>query len=288
MQKQSTLPPLSNLKKPINLIQNILIMNRLDKLFQEKKQDILNIYFTAGYPNLEDTATLINALTQAGADLIEVGMPYSDPLADGTTIQQSSTHALQNGMTLQKLFEQIKQARQKTAIPLILMGYFNQVMQFGEERFLAACAEAGVDGLILPDLPLGVFERHFKNLLEKYNLRISFLITPQTEEERIKKIADLTTGFIYVVSSYAITGGTSGISAEQIAYFKRIEKMNLPRPRLIGFGITNRETFEIACQYAQGAIIGSAFIRALEGLPSEKVASRAKNFVKSILPISIA
>lgn len=263
-------------------------MNRLDQLFAEKARDMLNIYFTAGYPNLEDTAPLIHALAQAGADLIEIGMPYSDPLADGTTIQQSSTRALQNGMTLQKLFAQIKEARKKTEIPLILMGYFNQVMQFGEERFLAACAEAGVDGLILPDLPLGVFERSFKGLLEKYNLTISFLITPQTEEDRIRKIASLTTGFIYVVSSYAITGGTSGISAEQIAYFKRIENMNLPRPRLIGFGITDRETFETACQYAQGAIIGSAFIRALEGLPSNRTVARAKSFVKTILPITIA
>lgn len=263
-------------------------MNRLDKLFKEKERDILNIYFTAGYPNLEDTAPLIKSLAQAGVDLIEIGMPYSDPLADGTTIQQSSTRALQNGMTLQKLFAQIKEARAKTAIPLILMGYFNQVIQFGEARFLEACADAGVDGLILPDLPLGVFERDFKDLLEKYNLKISFLITPQTEEARIRKIASLTTGFIYVVSSYAITGGTSGISAEQIAYFKRIENLNLPRPRLIGFGITDRETFETACQYAQGAIIGSAFIRALEGLPSDKVVGRAKNFVKTILPISIA
>lgn len=263
-------------------------MNRLEKLFTEKNKNILNIYFTAGYPNLEDTVPLITNLARAGVDLIEIGMPYSDPLADGTTIQLSSNKALQNGMCLEILFEQIKKAREKTQIPLVLMGYFNQVMQFGEERFVAACAQAGIDGLILPDLPLGVFERDFKRLLEQYNITISFLITPQTERERIIKIANLTTGFIYVVSSYAITGGTSGITNEQIAYFERIESMNLPRPRLIGFGITNRETFETACQYSQGAIIGSAFIRALEGLPCEKVPSRARNFIKTILPIEVA
>ena len=257
-------------------------MNRLTTLFQEKQNNILNIYFTAGYPNLQDTAPIIDALTNEGVDLIEIGMPYSDPLADGVTIQQSSQVALANGMNLNLLFEQIGEARAKNpTVPLVLMGYFNQVMQYGERRFLENCQRAGVDGLILPDLPLDAYENLFEALLKEYGLKISFLITPQTPEERIRKIDTLTTGFVYVVSSYAITGSQSGISEEQIGYFQRIEAMNLKNPRLIGFGISDKTTFQIACQHAQGAIIGSAYIRALGKKPNVK--ETTKEFVEDIL-----
>jgi tryptophan synthase alpha chain len=248
-------------------------MNRIEQLFKYKTQDILNIYFTAGYPNLEDTSTIIQTLANAGVDLIEVGMPYSDPLADGATIQASSQIALKNGMQLDILFAQIQEARQFTDIPLILMGYFNQVMQYGEQAFFEKCKEVGVDGLILPDLPIYEYEHFYKKYFEELDLSISFLITPQTSKERILKIDELTRGFIYMVSNASITGAKSGISNQQINYFERINAMNLLHPRLIGFGISNHETFSTACQYANGAIIGSAFIRALakEGKLENKI-----------------
>ena len=246
-------------------------MNRLSQLFQNKKANILNIYFTAGYPKRDDTEGVILALEKAGVDLIELGMPYSDPLADGPTIQESGSKALENGMTLELLFQQIKNVREKTQIPLILMGYYNQVLQFGDDKFFQLCAENGVDGLILPDLPLEIYERDYQKRLADLNLKISFLITPQTPTERIRKIDKLSTGFIYIVSSYAITGAKTGISEEQIAYFKRIEKMKLQNSRLIGFGISDRETFNIACSHANGAIIGSAFIKALGRADTEGV-----------------
>ena len=239
-------------------------MNRLDALFAKKDKDILNIYFTAGYPGLNDTAPLIWALEKAGVDMIEVGMPYSDPLADGPTIQQSGQRAISNGMTLPILFEQIREARTKSDVPLVMMGYFNQVMQYGEEAFFKQCMEVGVDGLILPDLPIYEYETYYKDKIEACGLNISFLITPQTSEDRIHKIDELTKGFIYMVSSASITGAKSGISDAQVAYFNRIQAMNLQHPKLIGFGISNHETFSKACSYANGAIIGSAFIRALE------------------------
>ncbi len=229
----------------------------------KKPAGLLNIYFTAGYPNLEDTGTVIQALDNMGVDIVEIGMPYSDPLADGPTIQKSGAVALENGMTLPLLFEQIKAVRPNTEMPIILMGYFNQVMQYGVERFLSACQQSGVDALILPDMPLEVYEESYRELYAQYGLESIFLITPQTETDRIRKIDDLSTGFIYMVSSYAITGAKKGISAAQIAYFERIEAMQLKNPRLIGFGISDRETFNTACAHANGAIIGSAFIRAL-------------------------
>lgn len=259
-------------------------MNRLTQLFKQKKSKILNVYFTAGYPKLADTEGLILALEQSGVDLIELGMPYSDPLADGPTIQESGSKALENGMHLNLLFEQIKSVRQHTQIPLILMGYYNQVMQFGDTFFFEKCAEVGVDGLILPDLPLPVYEAKYQQQLADLNLKISFLITPQTPSDRIRKIDKLTTGFVYVVSSYAITGSTTGISDEQIAYFKRIEGMKLKNPRLIGFGISDKTTFETACTYANGAIIGSAFIKALGRADTEgvEVETAAKQFIEKI------
>ena len=256
-------------------------MNRIDKLFSEKKRDILNIYFTAGYPNLKDTGEIILSLEKSGADLIEIGMPYSDPLADGPTIQESGIQAIKNGMTLQILFEQIQEVRRKTNIPLIMMGYFNQIMQYGETAFLKKCREVGIDGLILPDLPLFEYETHYKQLFENHRLNISFLITPQTTEERIRKIDELTRGFIYMVSSASITGSKKGISSEQVEYFERINAMQLKSPRLIGFGISDNKTFTKACKYANGAIIGSAYIRALAA--GNSVEQATKEFVEMVI-----
>lgn len=256
-------------------------MLRLEKTFKNKKQNLLNVYFTAGFPALEDTGTIIRSLAESGVDVIEVGMPYSDPMADGPTIQQSGMQALKNGMSVSVLFSQLKKIREEVDTPLILMGYFNQVMQFGEEAFLARCQEVGVDGLILPDLPLSVYESEYQNLFKKYDLAPIFLITPQTSEARIRKIDQLSEGFIYVVSSAAITGNSKEISPEQLAYFERIEKMNLRLPRMIGFGISDHQSFTTACKYADGAIIGSAFIRALEN-GDDNLDQTIKTFVKGI------
>ncbi|MEL6668360.1 MAG: tryptophan synthase subunit alpha [Bacteroidota bacterium] len=255
-------------------------MNRLDTLFSSKSEQILNVYFTAGYPSLHDTKDIILGLEAGGADLIEVGIPYSDPLADGTTIQQSSTQALANGMSLEVLFEQLQQVRQETEIPLVLMGYYNQVLQFGESRFIDFCTSAGVDGLILPDLPLAEFQSDMLALCQQADLRVSFLITPQTSEARIRQIDQISDGFIYVVSSSSITGKTRDISPQQIEYFERIEGMNLKNPRLIGFGISDAKSFQTACQYANGAIIGSAFIRALGAGTNAR--EDAKTFVEKV------
>ncbi|MEM6397263.1 MAG: tryptophan synthase subunit alpha [Bacteroidota bacterium] len=255
-------------------------MNRLDALFSSKSSDILNVYFTAGYPNLGDTKDIILGLEAGGADLIEVGIPYSDPLADGTTIQQSSSQALANGISLEVLFEQLTEVRQQTEIPIVLMGYYNQVMQFGEERFIEFCTSAGGDGLILPDLPLAEFQNSMLSLCQQAGLRVSFLITPQTSEDRIRQIDNLSDGFIYVVSSSSITGKTRDISPQQIEYFQRIEAMNLKNPRLIGFGISDAKSFNTACQYANGAIIGSAFIRALGA--GRNAGEDAKAFVEKV------
>jgi tryptophan synthase alpha chain len=237
--------------------------NRLDQLFDRKKENVLNIYFTAGYPGLNDTGEIILELDRAGVDLIEVGMPYSDPLADGPTIQQSGQAALKNGMTLPLLFEQLAAVRPKTELPLVLMGYFNQVMQYGEQKFIDRCREVGIDGVILPDLPLFEYETYYRKQFEAAGLHVSFLITPQTSEERIRKVDELSRGFIYMVSNASITGAKNEITDKQTAYFKRVSDMQLENPRLIGFGISNYQTFRTACQYANGAIIGSAFIKAL-------------------------
>ncbi len=257
-------------------------MNRIEQLFDKKKENILNIYFTAGFPNLEDTASIIINLDRAGADIIEIGMPYSDPMADGVTIQNSSQIALANGMTLELLFEQVEAARAHSEIPLVLMGYFNQVMQYGEQAFFEKCKAVGIDGLILPDLPVYEYQTLYKKSVEELDLGISFLMTPQTSEERILAIDQETRGFIYMVSSAAITGAKTGISANQMAYFNRINEMKLKNPRLIGFGISNHETFSTACQYANGAIIGSAFIKAL-GKSNGDLKETIESFVNGIL-----
>ncbi|MCP3927503.1 MAG: tryptophan synthase subunit alpha [Bacteroidetes bacterium] len=239
-------------------------MNRISHLFDRKKGGILSIYFTAGFPKRDDTEEIILALDEAGVDLIEVGMPYSDPLADGPTIQDSSTKALKNGMELSLLFNQIESVRTRTQMPLILMGYFNQVMQYGEEKFFKKCKEVGIDGLILPDLPLFEYETQYKSLFEELDLGISFLLTPQTTKERIQKIDALSRGFVYVVADSSTTGTKNDITSRQIDYFEKIQMMLLENPTIVGFGISSHESFSTACRYANGAIIGSAFIRMLE------------------------
>lgn len=237
--------------------------NRIDQLFKSRKENILSVYFTAGYPNLDDTAEIIRLLENKGVDLIEIGIPFSDPTADGPTIQRSSEKALKNGMNLKLLFEQLRDIRSRINIPLILMGYFNPVMQFGVEEFCRKCEQTGIDGAILPDLPLEEFEQHYRDLFRTHNLHNILLITPQTQPERIRQIDQASSGFIYMVSSSSTTGAGKKVEDFQLDYFNRINSMNLNNPRLIGFGISDHATFANACRYAQGAIIGSAFVKAL-------------------------
>jgi len=238
-------------------------MNRINNLFSEKESEILSVYFTAGYPGPDDTCTVIKALADNGVDLIEIGMPFSDPMADGPVIQQSNDKALKNGMNLRLLFRQLEGIRSEVTIPLIMMGYLNPVMQYGIENFCKKCNELMVDGVILPDLPYEIYMENYREVFERYNLHKIFLISPQTSKERIRKIDEISKGFIYMVSSSSTTGIKTKIVKDQEGYFLRLQKMNLKNPRLIGFGISNYETFQRACKYANGAIIGSAFIRAL-------------------------
>lgn len=256
------------------------IQNRINQLFRDKKNNILSVYFTAGYPGADDTIPIIRELEKNGVNLIEIGMPFSDPVADGPVIQHSSHIALTNGMSIKKLFEQLQDIRQQVRIPLILMGYLNPVLQFGVENFCRKCAETGIDGLILPDLPLDVYQEEFRSIFEKYGLHNILLITPQTSEKRLHEIDEASSGFIYMVSHSSTTGIKNKVSDFHQDYFERIRQMRLKNPRLIGFGISNRETFENACRYAHGAIIGSAFIKALEGEAplEEKIAG----FVKTL------
>jgi len=256
-------------------------MNRLNKLFKEKQKRILNIYFTAGYPSLNDTMQIAKALEESGADLIEIGMPYSDPVADGPTIQESNQRSLDNGMTVELLFEQLANLRQAVKIPVILMGYFNPVMQYGVERFCQRCKEIGIDGLIIPDLPLAVYERDYQKTFEANGLSNVFLITPQTSDERINKIDQLSSSFIYMVSSASVTGAKQVVSQDQQTYFERINQLQLSSPKLIGFGISNGDTFDAACRNANGAIIGSAFIKMLND--SKDLENDIKRFCKNIL-----
>jgi tryptophan synthase alpha chain len=254
--------------------------NRINLLFAKKSEKVLNVYFTAGFPSLEDTMPIMKTLEKSGADLVEIGMPYSDPIADGPTIQDSNQVALANGMNIKKLFYQLKDLRKEVSLPVILMGYLNPVMQFGLEKFCEKCAEVGVDGVIIPDLPLLEYQEIYKPIFEKFNLKNIFLITPQTSEERIELIDAVSDSFIYMVSSASTTGKSTGISDQQIAYFERIEGKNLKNPRLIGFGISDKQSFETACKYAHGAIIGSAFIRLLE--KSESLEDDIQDFVHNI------
>lgn len=256
-------------------------MNRIQNLFNSGKKDILNIYFTAGYPRLKSTVPTILALEKAGVDLIELGMPYSDPLADGPTIQQSGSQAIKNGMSIKHLFDQLEDIRSKSEIPLVLMGYLNPIMQYGLIPFLDKCKSVGVDGLILPDLPVELYEREYVQIFKQYPFSLTFLITPQTSEERIRKIDTLSDGFIYLVSDASITGKKGNISKEQIEYFKRIQMLDLKNPFLIGFGISNHATYKTVSQYSRGAIIGSAFIRHLSKGHSD-INEHVTTFVRDI------
>ena len=253
-------------------------MNRIKQKLQENKK-LLSIYFTAGYPDLVDTATIIQQLENSGVDFVEIGLPFSDPLADGPTIQASSTQALRNGMTTSILFEQLKEIRKTVDIPLIIMGYFNPILQYGVEAFCEKCSEIGIDGLIIPDLPVDVYNETYKTVFEKYGLINVFLITPQTSAERIRFIDSISNGFIYMVSSASVTGSQSGFGKEQTDYFKRIADMNLKNPQVIGFGISDKETFKQATAYAKGAIIGSAFIKHI----TEKGKGKISDFIRAIL-----
>lgn len=255
-------------------------MNRISELFRRHPEGNLNVYFTAGFPTLHDTRIVLQALQASGADLVEIGMPYSDPVADGETIQQSNQQALENGMTLRVLFEQLEGMRDRVSVPVLLMGYINPVMQYGIEAFCQKCAQVGVDGLILPDLPMDVYLQEYKEVFERYGLFNIFLVTPQTSEARIRQIDAVSEGFIYTVSSSSVTGGQAGVSEDMEGYFRRLQAMQLRNPTLIGFGIKDHETFRTACAYANGAIIGSAFIRVLQH--STDLEADISNFMKEV------
>src|SRR5450631_2123293 len=254
-------------------------MSRIGKLFAEKNSQVLNVYCTAGYPALNSTLEVIKALQENGADLVELGMPYSDPLADGPVIQASGSKALENGMTLVKLFGQLKELRPAVRVPVLLMGYMNPVLQYGFAKFCADAAAAGVDGLILPDLPIYEFETEYGAVIREHELDFVFLVTPETSEERIRKVDALSSGFLYAVSSSSTTGKDKDMSGQQ-SYFERLGKMNLKNPVLAGFGIKDRKTFMEACQYTNGAIIGTAYIKALDSGPD--IGTATKNFLATI------
>lgn len=257
-------------------------MNRITSLFSQPNRGngLLNVYFTAGYPGINDTLKVLQALQDGGADLVEIGMPYSDPVADGETIQKSNDQALENGMSVKLLFQQLADMRQSITVPVLMMGYINPVLQFGMENFCKKCAETGIDGLILPDMPMDVYLEEFKPIFDKYGLLNIFLVTPQTSEERIRQIDEVSEGFIYTVSSASVTGSKSGVSGNMESYFNRLNSMNLKNPRLIGFGIKDHETYKKASDYAAGAIIGSAFIRVL--MESNDLENDIKAFVQGV------
>ncbi len=252
-------------------------MNRIDKVLSSKS-NLLSIYFTSGFPKIEDTIPTMKALQSAGVDMLEIGLPFSDPLADGPVIQQSSQVALQNGMSTEKLFQQLENIRDEINIPLIAMGYFNAMFQYGVEKFCQRCASLGIDGIIMPDLPLDVYEKEYKSIFEANGLHFICLITPQTSEERIRKIDEISKGFIYMVSTASTTGKSDGFGEEQTSYFKRIQSMNLKNPCIVGFGIKEKKSFEQACTYAKGGIIGSAFIKHVEKHGVENI----DRFIKEI------
>lgn len=239
-------------------------MNRINQLFQTQDKNILSIYFCAGHPTLDSTANTIKTLARKGIHMIEVGIPFSDPMADGPVIQDAATKALQNGMSLKTLFSQLEGIRNEVSIPLILMGYLNPIMHFGFDAFCQRCVETGIDGVIIPDLPFKDYLEEYKPIADKYDLRIIMLITPETSDERIRFIDDNTDGFIYMVSSAAITGAQKEFDNAKQAYFSRINSMNLKHPRMIGFGISNKQTLEAAQSNASGAIIGSKFVQLYE------------------------
>jgi len=254
-------------------------MNRIQELFKQKKNNILNVYCTAGYPKLDSTVSVMKALQDSGVDMIELGMPYSDPLADGPVIQASSTQALANGMTIATLFEQLRDFRKQVYVPVILMGYMNPVLQYGFEKFCQHAADAPIDGLILPDLPEYEFETEYGPIMQRYGLDFIFLVTPETSEERIRKLDSLSTGFLYAVSSSSTTGKDKDMNAVE-NYLQRLKNMKLKNPVLVGFGIKDKPTFQQACQHANGAIIGTAFIKAIEN--TSDVEGATKKFITDI------
>lgn len=254
-------------------------MSRIAEVFARKKEKVLNIYCTAGYPAPDSTLKIVKALQENGADLVELGMPYSDPLADGPLIQHSSSIALQNGMTIKKLFEQLRGFRKDIHVPVILMGYMNPVLQYGFEKFCSDAAAAGVDGLILPDLPGYEFEEEYGAVIKKYGLDFIFLVTPETSDERVRKLDELSSGFLYAVSSSSTTGSENNITGLK-TYLQKLQRLGLKNPVMVGFGIRDRSSFEEACRYAQGAIIGTAFVKALEHSRNEE--DSVKQFLNTI------
>ena len=256
--------------------------NRIDQLFRERDKEILSIYITAGYPGINDTPRLLRALQEHGADMVEIGIPFSDPLADGPVIQQSSQLALQNGITLDLLFNQMKEIRKSVNIPLVMMGYLNPFLQMGMERFLSRCRDTGIDGVIIPDLPPAEYESHYLELFRSYGIYNSLLVTPHTDDTRIRQIAALSEGFLYMVAASSTTGARTSVGDQERDYFQRLKMMKLPVPGLIGFGISNRPTFLTACKYARGAIIGSAFIEALGAENSLSIEERVERFIGEI------
>jgi tryptophan synthase alpha chain len=255
--------------------------NRIEALFARKRKEVLNVYCTAGFPRKDSTLLVMQALQDSGADMIELGMPYSDPLADGPVIQASSMKAIEGGMTLPVLFSQLKGFRDKVTLPVLLMGYLNPVMQYGFDRFCADAAAVGIDGLILPDLPMHEFETTYAPVLRRHGLHLVFLVTPETTEDRIRKLDALSTGFLYAVSSSSTTGRDKDMGDSR-AYFTRLEGMRLKNPVLVGFGIKDQETFQAACAHTAGAIIGTAYIRALGTATDVGAATRA--FIKTVRP----
>lgn len=254
-------------------------MNSIATLLNKKNKDLLSVYFTSGFPKLEDTPTIISALSSAGVDFIEVGLPYSDPLADGPTIQDSSQKAIANGINLDIVFDQLKAIKNTNKTPLVLMGYLNQMLKYGEDLFCEKLISCGIDTVIIPDLPMVEYEHHYQQLFKKYGITNVFLITPNTEDARIRKIDSYTDAFIYVVASSSITGAKGEISPEQIAYFERIKNMQLKSNLIIGFGISDNKTFRTACNYANGTIIGSAFIKHIDKTGIEGIEGFVKNII---------
>jgi tryptophan synthase alpha chain len=241
-------------------------MNRINQLFSSGKKDILSIYFCAGTPTLDGTESVIRSLENHGVSMIEIGMPFSDPMADGKVIQNAANDALNNGMSLKLLFEQLSSIRHHVHIPLIIMGYLNPIMQFGFEHFCRQCVDCGIDGCIIPDLPFKEYQEHYRIIAERYNIKVIMLITPETSDERIMEIDQHTSGFIYMVSSASTTGAQQDFEAQKKNYFKRINELKLNNPRMVGFGISNKATFRAACEYSSGGIIGSKFVTLLEEL----------------------
>lgn len=255
-------------------------MSRVAELFRKKNRRVMSVYCTAGFPQLDSTLEVLRALQAAGADMIELGMPYSDPLADGPVIQASSTRALENGMSMARLFDQLKELRRDITIPVLLMGYMNPVLQYGFEKFCQAAAAVGVDGLILPDLPIFEFETEYGPVIRRHGLDFVFMVTPETLDSRIRRVDELSTGFIYAVSSSSTTGGNKDMDKQE-TYFRRLAEMRLKNPVLVGFGVRDRGSFEAASRHTQGAVIGTAYIRALDGATDIHKATR--EFLGAIL-----